>query len=173
MNKKIIILVLIVLCVALVGVKFYNAENKTSNDANQTVEQKANEAKDANKKHIDALSQKADKLKAESDSIAAEIKKLNEKIKADTQILKDAKAKYDLANDDYVRYKNAYKDGAVTKFDMDNATKNFEALSNTYKQAVNTLKYDENRLKTLTSKKQLKEEHLNKIMLEAEGKFKD
>ncbi len=173
MSKKITTMLFIAAFVFIVAAVVFNKDIETNNNTKQIDKEIINEVKDINKKHIDNLSQKSDKLRAELENIESEIKKTNEKIKIDTKILKDAKSNFNLANDDYVRYKNAYKDGAVTKFDMDNATKNYESLSNSYKKAANTLKFDENKLKTLTSKKQYKEQELNKLILEIENKFKD
>lgn len=59
---------------------------------------------------------------------------------------KDAKMKLEEANSDYVRYKNAFKDGSVTKKDLDKAVKNLETAKNKYIFAQNNLKSEENKL---------------------------
>ncbi|MBQ8847389.1 MAG: HlyD family secretion protein [Candidatus Gastranaerophilales bacterium] len=46
--------------------------------------------------------------------------------------IEDAKLKLENANNDYTIYKNSYKDGTVTKNDLDNATKNLALAKENY-----------------------------------------
>ena len=55
-------------------------------------------------------------IKAESElkTSSDEINKISNQVKANEKAIKDAKLKLEEANNDYVIYKNAYKDGSVT-----------------------------------------------------------
>ncbi len=76
-------------------------------------------------------------------------KNLKDKLKYMRQQEKNAKLKLEEANSDYVRYKNAYKDGSVTKKDLDKAVKNLETARSRYITAQNNLKSEEKKYNSL------------------------
>lgn len=90
-----------------------------------------------------------EKLKSYED----EITKINNKIKQNTKNINDAKLNLENANDDYVLYKISFKDGTVTKKDLDKAIKNLEIAQMQYEEAQAQLKLSSNSLEKIITQK--------------------
>lgn len=71
----------------------------------------------------------------------------NEKI---TNEINEAKNNLDSANSDYIRYKNAFKDGTVTKKDLKKASDNLEIALKNYNNVQKKLKENEIKIETLS-----------------------
>lgn len=69
-----------------------------------------------------------------------EINNINLRLKQTKRNIEDAKNNLENANMDYIRYKNEYRDGTVTRKDLLNAEINLEIAQNQYEQAQNLIK---------------------------------
>lgn len=78
---------------------------------------------------------------------------------------KEAKIQLDNANADYVRYKNAFKDGTVTKKDLSKAENNLEIAKKQYEKA----KKDLNIINSKLSKKNSQNIKIKKLLAEVEN----
>jgi len=77
--------------------------------------------------------------------------------------IKTAKFNLDNANSDYVRYKNAYKDGSVTQKDLENAKKNLELANTKYKYAQIKLRNSNNMLQNISTKESVENKQIQKL----------
>ena len=90
------------------------------------------------------------------------------KMKAQATLAKDniEQAKLDLenANSDYIRYKNEFKDGTVTKKDLDNAIHNLEIAKENYEKTQESLKTTSVDLIEVISKKDNQMDNAQEIL---------
>ncbi len=118
-----------------------------------------------------ALSQATAKLehaKAELKVSTSDIEKMDAITDQNKNDIESAKSKLEYANSDYIRYKNAYKDGAVTKQDLDNAIKNLEVARSQYKSAQDNLKASKSALDSTISKKSSKNAEIKNLVAQVE-----
>lgn len=80
---------------------------------------------------ISKLIESQKKLKISSQ----DVEKINESIKEARDEFEKASKNLENANQDYSLYKNSFKDGTVTKKDLNNAIKNLETAREKYKEA--------------------------------------
>ena len=89
-------------------------------------------------------------------------------MKAQATLAKDniEQAKLDLenANSDYIRYKNEFKDGTVTKKDLDNAIHNLEIAKENYEKTQESLKTTSVDLIEVISKKDNQMDNAQEIL---------
>lgn len=109
-----------------------------------------------------------EKAQAELKVSTSDVDKMNAIVSGDKNDIKSAKSKLEYANSDYVRYKNAYEDGSVTKQDLDNALKNLKVAKADYKIAQDNLKATTNALKSASAKKNSQDAEIKKLMAEVE-----
>ena len=109
-----------------------------------------------------------EKAQAELNFSKSDIEKMDSITKQTQSDLKTAQVKLDYANSDYVRYKNAYKDGSVTKQDLDKAVKNLEVARFGVKSAQEHLKASNSALKSSIAQKASKEAEIKKLITEVE-----
>lgn len=118
-----------------------------------------------------ALNQANAKLelaKAELKVSTSDIEKMDAVKSQNKNDIESAKSKLEYANSDYVRYKNAYKDGAVTKQDLDNATKNLEVARAQYSAAQDGLKAAKSALDSSISKQNSKNAEIKNLIAQVE-----
>lgn len=89
-----------------------------------------------------------------------EINNINLRTKQTKRNIEDAKINLENANADYIRYKNEYKDGTVTKNDLLKAESNLETAQNQYEQAQNQIKQNNELSDKILAQK---DEHLIKL----------
>ncbi len=82
--------------------------------------------------------------------------------------IKNAKSKLENANNDYIRYKNAYQDGSVTKQDLNNAIKNLTVAKAQYKSAQDQSKAAANALQSALAKKTSQNTQIQQLLSEVE-----
>lgn len=116
------------------------------------------------KKIEEEFSNSQEKLKSYED----EISKINLKIKQNTKNIDDAKINLENANEDYVLYKISYKDGTVTKKDLDKAIKNLEIAQMQYEEAQAQLKLTSNSLEKIISQKDTQIDEIKILIHELE-----
>lgn len=80
--------------------------------------------------------------------------------------IKSAKSNLEYANNDYIRYRNAFKDGSVTQQDLDKATKNLEVARSQYKASQDDLKAKNSALESTISKKNSQNAEIKKLISE-------
>lgn len=119
------------------------------------------------------LESKAEKLVNELDKAAFDYTKANgefEKIKLkNKEILENietAKDQLEDANEDYIRYKNEFKDGTVTKKDLALAAKNLETAKVNFALAQEGLTESDKKLKTASSIVQVGNKNVENIQKE-------
>lgn len=122
---------------------------------------KSKEIEDALKVAEDKLESKRKELKISKD----EINKIANIVAIDKANIKKAKLELEYANSDYIRYKNAYQDGSVTKKDLNNAIKNLQIARDNYFSVQETLK---NASQSLQAKKSKKDSQDSEIKMIAE-----
>ena len=106
--------------------------------------------------YIEELQEKQKEFEQTQKSLSGfqnEISKINSEMKIAQANIQKAKLNLENANDDYVRYKNAFKDGAVTQKDLDKAIKNLEIAQNQNEECQKELQKTNETLKNLISKK--------------------
>lgn len=109
-----------------------------------------------------------EKAKAELKVSTSDVEKMSAMTGRNKNSIESAKSKLDYANSDYVRYKNAFKDGAVTKQDFDNAVKNLEVARAQFKEAQEDLKATNSALQSAISKKTSQNAEIKRLMAEVE-----
>jgi len=113
---------------------------------------------------VQKLEEKFEQTQKELNSFNFEINKM----KVQTTLAKDniEQAKTDLenANSDYIRYKNEFKDGTVTKKDLDNAIHNLEIAKDNYEKAQESLKTTSVDLIEVISKKDSQMDNAQEIL---------
>lgn len=109
-----------------------------------------------------------EKAKEELEISTSDIDKMGAMVSSDKNNIESAKSKLEYANSDYIRYKNAYQDGSVTKQDLDNAVKNLEVARANYHAAQDELKATTNALKSTVSKKNSQNSEIKKLLMEVE-----
>lgn len=75
-----------------------------------------------------------------------------------------AKLNLDRANSDYILYRNAYRDEAVTKHDLDKAQKSLQKANNDYNNALNNQKKLNSKLEKINSDKNSQNNEIQKLM---------
>ena len=101
-------------------------------------------------------------------SFENEINTINNKTKKTKEDIEQAKINLENANDDYIRYKNEFKDGTVTKKDLDNAIKNLELAQVQYEIAQKNLKETSDILEDIVVKKDEQMDKLKETLEELE-----
>lgn len=101
-------------------------------------------------------------------SFENEINAINNKTKKTKEDIEQAKINLENANDDYIRYKNEFKDGTVTKKDLDNAIKNLELAQVQYEIAQKNLKETSDILEDIVVKKDEQMDKLKETLEELE-----
>lgn len=101
-------------------------------------------------------------------SFEDEIDNINAKTKQTKEEIEQAKINLENANDDYIRYKNEFKDGTVTKKDLENAINNLELAQIQYETVQKHLKETNNILKDVAIKKDEQMEKLKETLEELE-----
>ena len=109
-----------------------------------------------------------EKAKAELKISDSDIEKMSALTSNNKNNIESAKSQLDFANSDYIRYKNAYQDGSVTKQDLDKATKNLDVARAQYKAAQDGLKAANSALKSTISKKSSQNAEIKKLISEVE-----
>ncbi|MBR5303263.1 MAG: HlyD family secretion protein [Candidatus Gastranaerophilales bacterium] len=89
---------------------------------------------------VEELESKFYEMQKKLKSFDDEINRMNSKIKQTKIDIEIAKINLENANSDYIRYKNEFKDGTVTKKDLNNAIDNLELAQEQYETAQNNLK---------------------------------
>lgn len=128
-------------------------------------------AKIDDKDFIATLNQAQAKLeKAKSDLNVSDddIEKMSAMTSQKKNDIESAKSKLDYANSDYIRYKNAYQDGSVTKQDLDNAIKNLDVARAQFKAAQDGLSAAKSGLNSTVSKKISQNAEIKKLLAEVE-----
>lgn len=111
---------------------------------------------------------KLEKAKEELKISSSDIEKMGAIVSGDKNNIQSAKSELEYANSDYIRYKNAFQDGSVTKQDLDNATKNLEVARANYNSAQNNLKAATNSLNSTISKKNSQNSEIKRLLMEVE-----
>ncbi len=111
---------------------------------------------------------KLEKAQAELKVSISDIDKMSAITNQNKNNIESAKSKLEYANSDYIRYKNAYRDGAVTKQDLDNAVKNLDVARAQYKEAQDGLKATDSALKSTISKKASQMAEIKKLMADVD-----
>ena len=102
---------------------------------------------------VKELENKFDKIQKDLKAFDEEINKANAKTALTKKGINEAKEDLENANNDYVRYKNEFKDGTVTKKDLDNAVYNLELAQIQFEKAQENLKNTSKELKEIIDKK--------------------
>lgn len=89
---------------------------------------------------VEELESKFYEMQKKLKSFDDEINRMNSKTKQTKIDIEIAKINLENANSDYIRYKNEFKDGTVTKKDLNNAIDNLELAQEQYETAQNNLK---------------------------------
>lgn len=111
---------------------------------------------------------KFEKAQAELKISKSDIDKMSATTEQTKNDIESAKSKLEYANSDYIRYKNAYKDGAVTAQDLDKATKNLEVARAQFNAAQKNLKATQSALESTVSKQSSKSAEIKSLMAEVE-----
>lgn len=111
---------------------------------------------------------KLEKAQADLKVSTSDINKMNAITSSNKNDIQSAKSKLEYATSDYIRYKNAYQDGSVTKQDLDNATKNLTVAKAQYKSAQDDLKATTSALNSAISKKVSQNAEIKRLMAEVE-----
>ena len=111
---------------------------------------------------------KLEKAQAELKVSTSDIDKMSAMTNQNKNNIETAKSKLEYANSDYIRYKNAYKDGAVTKQDLDNAIKNLDVARAQFAAAQDGLKATDSALKSTISKKASQMAEIKKLMTDVD-----
>lgn len=111
---------------------------------------------------------KLEKAQAELKISKSDIDKMSATTEQTKNDIESAKSKLEYANSDYIRYKNAYKDGAVTAQDLDKATKNLEVARAQFNAAQKNLKATQSALESTVSKQSSKSAEIKSLMAEVE-----
>lgn len=109
-----------------------------------------------------------EKAKADLNVSESDIDKMNSITSKTKNDIQSVKSQLEYANSDYVRYKNAYKDGSVTKQDLDNAVKNLDVARARYKAVQDEMSANKSALKSTISKKASQSAEIKKLMAEVE-----
>lgn len=117
---------------------------------------------------IKELEIKFSEIQTELKSFDKEIDRMNSKSKQTKVGIEIAKINLENANDDYIRYKNEYKDGTVTKKDLNKAIKNLELAQEQYEIAQKDLKSTSEILDEMISKKDSQMEQAREILEDLE-----
>lgn len=97
-----------------------------------------------------------------------EISKINIKTKQNTKNIDEAKINLENANDDYILYKNSFKDGTVTKKDLNKAIKNLEIAQMQFEEAQAQLKLTSTSLEKIISQKDAQIDEIKILIHELE-----
>ena len=111
---------------------------------------------------------KLEKLKKELKLTEKNINSINYNISSNKINFEKAKNELTNANSDYIRYKNAYQDGSVTKHDLDNAIRNLEVARSNYNSAQKNLQISSNNLDSKLSKNEEKNSEIKELIKETE-----
>lgn len=116
------------------------------------------------------LNAEAKLQKAQSDLKVStnDIDKMNAVNSMNKNNIQSAKSKLEYANNDYIRYKNAYQDGSVTKQDLDKAIQNLTVAKAQYKSAQDDLKAATSALKSTIAKKASQDAEIKRLSAEVE-----
>ncbi len=117
---------------------------------------------------LDSAKAKLEKAQAELKVSVSDIDKMGAMTKQTQNNIDSAKSTLEYANSDYVRYKNAYKDGSVTKQDLDNAIKNLDVAKAQFKAAQEQLKATNSALNSTISKKSSQIAEIKRLMADVE-----
>lgn len=124
-------------------------------------------SKYANK--IKELEIKFDEIQKKLRTFDEEINRMNTKSKQTKINIEIAKINLENANSDYIRYKNEFKDGTVTKKDLNNAINNLELAQEQYEAAQKNLNSASEILKEIISKKDSQMDEAKEILEELEN----
>lgn len=102
---------------------------------------------------VKKLEEQFEKIQHELKTSEFEIEKMKIKNALVKKDIEETKVDLENANSDYIRYKNEYKDGTVTKKDLDNAINNLEIAKDNYEKAQENLKTSSVELIEIISKK--------------------
>ena len=83
--------------------------------------------------------------------------------------IKSSKLALDIANSDYILYKNAYKDGSVTSKDFMNAKNNLTIASKKYKKAIDRNNEVNKELENIISKNEYQNSEIEQLTEEIKG----
>ncbi len=97
-----------------------------------------------------------------------EISKINIKTKQNTKNIEEAKINLENANGDYILYKNSFKDGTVTKKDLNKAIKNLEVAQMQFEEAQAQLKLTSASLEKIISQKDTQIDEIKILIHELE-----
>ena len=117
---------------------------------------------------LDNATARLEKAKAELKVSTSDIDKMGAMTSRNKNTIESTKSKLEFANSDYVRYKNAYKDGAVTKQDLDNAIKNLDVARAQFKESQEELKATNSALKSAISKKTSQSAEIKRLIAEVD-----
>ncbi len=108
------------------------------------------------------------KAQADLKVSTSDIEKMDAITSVNKNDIQSAKSKLEYATNDYIRYKNAYQDGSVTKQDLDNAIKNLSVAKALYKSAQDDLKASTSALLGAKSKKISQSAEIERLLAEVE-----
>ena len=117
---------------------------------------------------LDNAQARLEKAKSDLNVSMSDIDKIQSMTSSDKNDIQSAKSKLEYANSDYIRYKNAYQDGSVTKQDLDNAIKNLDVAKAQYNASQDDLRATTNALKSAISKKSSQNAEIKRLLAEVE-----
>lgn len=123
---------------------------------------------DEYQKILDDETQKFDKAKKDLKISKEDVEKMNFLLNQSKTKIDEAKQNLENANNDYIRYKNAFKDGVVTKNDLDMAVKNLDVATKQYKNAQAVLRESDNAFKKSLSENLSMNDEMNKLLAKVE-----
>ncbi|MBQ8635706.1 HlyD family secretion protein [bacterium] len=124
-----------------------------------------------NDKDIDDIVNSEKELNKAQDELARledEINKIKAMSKLAEKNIKDAESNLKNANYDYTRYANEFKDGTVTKKDLNKAVLNLETAQNQFEQAQQQLNLAKEKLNKTLAKKDNQTDELEELSEELE-----
>lgn len=117
---------------------------------------------------VKELENKFDEIQKQLKSFENEINRMNSKSKQTKVDIEIAKINLENANDDYIRYKNEFKDGTVTKKDLNKAIENLELAQEQYELAQKNLKSTSEILDEMILKKDSQMDEAKEILEDLE-----
>ena len=119
-------------------------------------------------KRVEQLENDFSRAQQELKSFEDEISKINIKMKQAQKNIDVAKQNLENANNDYVLYKIQFKDGTVTKKDLEKAIKNLELAQVEFEEAQAQVGLNSSALEKIVSKKDIQLDEMKTLIHELE-----
>lgn len=123
---------------------------------------------DVDAKRIEELEKNFQVAQNKLKKFEGELEKNNIRINQTKKNIEEARLNLENANNDYVIYKNEFKDGTVTKKDLDRAIENLEIAQNQYEEAQTMLQKNNEILDEIIVEKNSRLEELKEALEELE-----